>query len=72
MPEYPYNQEIGQTDLMAAAYNGDADEVARILTMPCDIDAQDSHGLTALMYGAMEGHTEAIQRLVQRQADLEL
>lgn len=44
MPEYPYNSDIGQTELMGAAYNGDADEAARILSMPCDLDAQDSHG----------------------------
>jgi hypothetical protein len=37
MPEYPYNSNIGQTDLMGAAYNGDAEAIARILAMPCDI-----------------------------------
>jgi hypothetical protein len=47
MSAYSYNSDIGQTDLMGAAFNGNADEVARILTMPCDIDAQDSHGITA-------------------------
>jgi hypothetical protein len=46
MPEYPYNADIGQTDLMGAAYNGVAETVARILTMPCDIDAQDNHVLS--------------------------
>jgi ankyrin repeat protein len=72
MSEYPYNAETGQTDLMAAAYNGDSEEVAHLLTMPCDIDAQDSHGTTALMYAAMQGHTQAVQRLVEHKADLEI
>ena len=72
MPEYPYHADIGQTDLMGAAYNGDAEEVVRILTMPCDVDAQDFHGMTALMFAAMQGHTDAVQRLIEHKADLEL
>ena len=72
MPEYPYNADIGQTDLMGAAYNGDAEAISRILAMPCDIDAQDSHGLTALMYAAMTGCNEAVQRLIEHKASLEV
>jgi ankyrin repeat protein len=72
MSQYPYHADQGQTDLMAAVYNGDADEVVRILTMPCDIDAQDCHGMTALMFGALKGHTDAVLRLVEHGADLEI
>src|SRR5260370_17736583 len=72
MPKYPYNPDTGQTDLMGAAFNGDPEEIVRILTMPCDIDAQDSHGLTALMYAAMQGHTEAIHQLIEHKAALEI
>ncbi len=72
MPEYPYNAETGQTDLMGAAYNGDAEEVVYLLSMPCDIDAQDAHGTTALMYAAMQGHTQVVQRLIEHEADLEI
>jgi ankyrin repeat protein len=72
MAEYPYNSETGQTDLMGAAYNGDAEEVVHILSMPSDLDAQDSHGTTALMYAAMQGHTHAVQRLIEHKADLEI
>ena len=57
---------------MSAAYNGDAEEVARILAMPCDINAQDLHGLTALMYGAIRGHVEAVKELIQHGTDLEI
>jgi ankyrin repeat protein len=57
---------------MGAAFNGDAEEVARILTMPCDIDAQDSHGISALMYAAIRGSVEVIERIVESQASLEL
>src|SRR5262245_50386873 len=72
MSAYPYSPEKAQTELMAAAYNGDAEEVDRILTRPCDINAQDFHGVTALMYAAMQGHTQAVLRLVEHEADLEL
>lgn len=72
MSQYPYNPEIGQTDLMGAAYNGDAQEIVHILSMPCDIDAQDKHGTSALMYAAMQGHTQAVQRIIDHKADLEL
>ena len=57
---------------MGAAYNGDAEEIDVILTMPCDLDAQDSHGVTALMYAAMQGHDEAVQRLIEHGVTLEI
>jgi ankyrin repeat protein len=57
---------------MGAAYNGDAEEVARILSMPCDIDAQDVHGMTALMYAALRGHTASVKVLIEHKASLEL
>jgi len=69
---YAYNPENGQTDLMAAAHNGDADDTVRVLSMPCDIDAQDSHGLTALMYAAIQGHTGILKLLADHHANLEL
>lgn len=72
MPEYPYKDDLGQTDLMGAAYNGDADEVRRILSMPCDIDGQDSHAMTALMYAAIKGHTDVVRQLADHRANLEL
>lgn len=72
MPKYPYNADIGQTDLMGAAYNGDTDETESILDMPCDIDAQDAHGVTALMYAAMEGYSKVVEQLIAKGADLEL
>ena len=72
MARYPYNPQIGQTDLMGAAYYGDAEEIALILALPCDIDAQDHHGFTALMFAAMMGHTEAVQCLIEHGAALEL
>jgi len=55
---------------MAAAYNGDADEIDCILAMPSDIDAQDSHGVTALMYAAMQGHRTAVERLIDHKTAL--
>ena len=72
MPAYPYNSENGQTELMAAAYNGDSDLVAQLLESPADIDAQDQYGTTALMYAAMKGQDEVMRLLVERKANLEL
>lgn len=72
MSEYPYNSEIGQTDLMGSAYNGDAEETRRILSMPCDIDAQDYHGTTALMYAGMEGHTAVVRELLEHKASMDI
>ena len=43
-----------------------------ILAMPCDIDAQDAHGVTALIYAAMRGHSAVIQRLIDHKAALEI
>src|SRR5687768_18595655 len=57
---------------MGAAYHGDAKEVRHILSLPCDIDAQDSHGMTALMYAALGGHSEVAKCLAEHGADLEL
>ena len=48
------------------------EEIVRLMAMPCDIDAQDAHGMTALMYAAMKGHSDAIRRLAEHQADLEI
>jgi ankyrin repeat protein len=69
---YPYNSDEGQTDLMAAAYNGDAEEVERLLTCPCDVDAQDAHGISALMYAAMAGYAEVVKTLLGSRPNLEL
>ena len=72
MSVYPYNSDNAQTDLMAAAFNGDAEEVIRLLELPSDIDAQDLHGITALMYAAMKGYTEVARQLIEHKAHLEL
>lgn len=72
MSAYPYDSDNAQTDLMAAAYNGDADEVIRLLELPSDIDAQDLHDTTALMYAAMKGHAEVVRQLIEHKAGLEL
>jgi ankyrin repeat protein len=72
MPAYPYNADKGQTDLMAAAYNGDVDEVIHLLELPSDINAQDFHGLSALMYAAIKGYVEVARTLIEHNAHLEL
>jgi len=72
MGSYPYHSQNGQTELMAAAYNGDTGEVVRLLESPADIDAQDQYGITALMYAAMKGRHEVVRKLVEYKASLEI
>jgi ankyrin repeat protein len=72
MSAYPYNSQNGQTELMAAAYHGDSDEVIRLLESPADVDAQDQYGTTALMYAAMKGQDEVVRELVEHKANLDL
>jgi len=72
MSQYPYNPDIGQTDLMEQPTTAMRTKIARLLSMPCDIDAQDKHGTTALMYAAMKGHRDAVRRLIEHKADLEI
>lgn len=57
---------------MAAAFNGDVEETERILLCPVDIDAQDNHGVSALMYAAMKGHEAVVERLVSRGARVDI
>lgn len=45
---------------MAVAFNGDTTEIGRLLVCPCDVNAQDTDGMTAGMYAAMEGHVDAL------------
>ena len=73
MPEYPYHADIAQTELMGQQpRTAMPTEVVCLLTMPCDVDAQDFHGMTALMFAAMEGHAEVVRRLIDHEADLEI
>ena len=43
-----------------------------MLAMPCDINAQDKHGCTALIYAAMKGHQDTISALLEHKADPEI
>lgn len=60
------------TSLMAAAYKGYVSAVQDLLQHPdVEVDAADtSMGTTALMYAAMEGHTDIVNVLMKAQADI--
>jgi len=49
------------TDLHLAARNGDMSRVTELLKGDININAKDTHGLTALHYAAKHGHDHLIK-----------
>ena len=60
-----------RNDLEVATFDGDVDEVARIITEGADIDARNRYGMTALMIAVTRGHGPLTQWLIDRGADLD-
>ncbi|TDR41282.1 hypothetical protein DFR29_111196 [Tahibacter aquaticus] len=58
-------------DLVAAASQGDADAVERLLELGLPLEATDHQGATALLRACGQGHLAVIGLLLQRGADLE-
>jgi len=50
---------------------GDIDAVKRFLSEGCDVNSRDSLGLTPLHLAAMHGHTDIMELLIAKGADLE-
>ncbi len=61
----------GYGGLLAAAANGDADEIRAIAAAGADLNQRDSHGRTALMIAAYGRHHDAVAALVGLGADPE-
>lgn len=59
-------------DLPAAAMQGDADAVRRLLDLGLPVDAIDAQGCTALLRAAGGGHLDVVDLLLARRADLTL
>lgn len=56
-------------DLWRVAENGDVNELASVLPRVRDIDAQNEHGVTALMRAAQYGHVKMVRALLAGGAD---
>ena len=59
-----------QKDLEMAAFNGNVDELARLIPEGADIDARNKYGMTPLMIAATRGHSPFVVWLVEHGADL--
>ncbi|PNH02928.1 Arginine N-methyltransferase 2, partial [Tetrabaena socialis] len=53
-----------EEQLLLAAADGDADEVARLIELEADIDFQNEEGVSALMKAAEAGHTAVLAALL--------
>jgi len=66
----PSDAEVARYDgLHAAAAQGDAAAVARLVVAGASLDARDGHGRTALHVAAHRGHREALRALIAAGAD---
>jgi cytohesin len=59
----------GDMDLCAAALFGDIDKIGEILKKGADPNAQDTNGLTPLLYAVREERTEIVYLLLKNGAD---
>mmetsp|Transcript_38330 Transcript_38330/g.120666 ORF Transcript_38330/g.120666 Transcript_38330/m.120666 type:complete len:1644 (-) Transcript_38330:81-5012(-) len=62
--------DLGEPPLFAVVANGDEEGVELLLTAGCEIDSRDRDKSSVLHVAAFMGHTEMIDLLIQRQADL--
>jgi ankyrin repeat protein len=62
-------RRLRAADLPGAAAAGDLDAVDRLLALDFPLEAEDSHGATALIRAAGSGHTALVVRLLEAGAD---
>lgn len=67
-----YLPEAATLDLWRVAENGDVNELASVLPRVRDINAQNEHGVTALMRAAQYGHLKMVRALLEQGADANL
>ena len=65
-------QATGETVLMTCARGGVVDAVTPLLARAVDVNVGEStHGQTAVMWAAWEGHTDVVRTLVEHGADVD-
>ena len=70
-PNHRDKEDGNATPLIAAAQDGAADIITLLLRAPaCDVQIQDTWGLTACHYAARFGHEDCLRLLIEAQADL--
>lgn len=62
--------EDGDTPLIYAAVQGNAEVVKLLVAAGADVDAQNPHGITALMEAAFWGNLEVVELLIRHGARL--
>lgn len=65
----PTTPDAATLDLWRVAENGDVRELAPVLPRVRDINAQNEHGVTALMRAAQFGHLKMVSALLEQGAD---
>lgn len=65
----PTTPDVATLDLWRVAETGDVRELAPVLARVRDINAQNEHGVTALMRAAQFGHVKMVRALLEHGAD---
>jgi hypothetical protein len=66
------NPQQPTAPLSRAATGRDAAQIKKLIAQGADVNARDEAGLTALMWAAREGDTEAARLLIDARADLDV
>ena len=69
LPRKQFTYTAATRELWRAAENGEASEVASILSRGVDVNARNEHGMTALMRAARFGHAAVVHVLIGHGAD---
>ena len=70
IPSLAYAQNL-DSQLIAAAWNGQTDEIEDLLDAGAKVNAKNKDGMTALIVGAWNGHTEAVKVLLSKGAKVD-
>jgi ankyrin repeat protein len=59
-----------KTPLLAAAWEGDLEQVKALIEARADVNAATNDGATPLFIAAQEGHTAVVAALLEARADV--
>ncbi|HEX5874228.1 MAG TPA: ankyrin repeat domain-containing protein [Pyrinomonadaceae bacterium] len=69
MAKQTIGTEVALWDLWRVAETGEVNQLERVLARAGDVNAQNKHGMTALMRAAHEGHEPMVRALLRHGAD---
>jgi ankyrin repeat protein len=64
--------QLSEMTIHEASYNGQAEQVKKLLDNGSDPDSTDQEGRTALMYASFSGYADIIKILIEKDADVNL